>query len=376
MGEWQSVNRMSHDVEINRVYEGDNIAVLKEFPDESIDSIVTDPPYGIKFKGEKWDHGVPSPSLWAELYRVLKPGGYIIVACGTRTQHRMASGIEDSGFEIRDVLSWVYSTGYPKSQNIGAAIDKLLGHPRVIAYRDKRGNPVMSPPNTKEGVKWDGWQTNVKPAVEFWTLARKPFDKHLRPPRPFTVAENILKHGVGGLNLALFPQFTTDGGPFDTDSTRWPPNLWCDGSPPAIAQLGPGREYFPVIPPHPDDPVMEAALRLYYVPKPSISEKDFGLHDFASCESPIFNFAFQKPTEKRNTHPTVKPINLMRPLVKLVTPRGGVCLDPFLGSGTTAVACKAEKLDYVGIELDPQYCAFARARIKAENVVYDIFDYL
>jgi DNA modification methylase len=372
------VKRRFPNVERNKVYEGGNIEVLREFPDESIDSIVTDPPYGIKFMGAKWDHEVPPPALWAELYRVLKPGGYMLVACGTRTQHRMACGIEDGGFEIRDVLSWVYATGYPKSQNVGAAIDKLLGHPRVTAYLDKRGNPVMSSPNTPEGTTWDGWQTNIKPSVEFWTLARKPFAKHPSTQRPLTVAENVLKHGVGAINLELFTKFSPKQPLLDleADDSRWPPNLWFDGSALASSQLGQGAEFFPAVPASPDDPLIQEALRLYYVAKPSIAEKDFGLREFEPTKSPIFNFAFQQQPDKRNTHPTVKPINLMRPLVKLVTPRGGVCLDPYLGSGTTAVACKAEKVDYVGIELNPQYCAFSRARIKAENVVYDIFDYL
>ena len=171
------------------VYNADNMEVLKSLPDNSIDSCVTDPPYGISFMGKKWDYDVPSVELWKEVLRVLKPGGHILVACGTRTQHRMVVNIEDAGFEIRDVISWVYGSGFPKSLNIGKAIDKIQGSQReIIATRVKSSQHGFK----SDGVKhsggsspYEGWGTALKPACEFFTLARKPISET-------NIAENIL----------------------------------------------------------------------------------------------------------------------------------------------------------------------------------------
>lgn len=195
-----------------KVINGDSLEVLKTFPDSSFDSIVSDPPYGLSFMGKKWDYDVPSVKLWEEALRVLKPGGYILVACGTRTQHRMAVNIEDAGFEIRDVITWHYGSGFPKSLDISKAIDKHAGAQRRVIGINKNGATKLmeerpwnknenyggtikiTEPATEEAKKWQGWGTALKPATEFWTLARKPLSEK-------TVAENVLKHGTGGINI-------------------------------------------------------------------------------------------------------------------------------------------------------------------------------
>ena len=201
----------------DKIYLGNNLDVLKTFEDNSIDSVVTDPPYGINFMNKKWDYDVPSVELWLEVIRVLKPGGHILCACGTRTQHRMAVNIEDAGFEIRDIVAWVYGSGFPKSHDISKAIDKKLGAEREVVGKGISGtterktmfkakelgkNGADSPfggeynittPSSPQAKQYEGWGTALKPAMELWTLARKPFKS--------TVAENVLKYGTGGINI-------------------------------------------------------------------------------------------------------------------------------------------------------------------------------
>ena len=184
---------------------GDCMEGMKRYPDKHFDSMVTDPPYGWAFMGKKWDYQVPSVELWQECLRVLKPGGHALVACGTRTQHRMATNLEDAGFEIRDIVAWLYGSGFPKSLNIGKAVDKLQGNERdSIGIRDsktgkdKNTNWKCSSPrfyeDTKGTSEWEGWGTALKPAMELWTLCRKPLSEK-------TVASNVLKYGTGGLNI-------------------------------------------------------------------------------------------------------------------------------------------------------------------------------
>lgn len=194
---------------------GDCLEVLKTLPDNSVDSIVTDPPYGISFMGKKWDYDVPTEEVWKECLRVLKPGGHLLSFAGTRTQHRMAVRIEDAGFEIRDMIAWIYASGFPKSLNIGKAVDKLQGNEREVVGKtqsvqfqekgyeykgDKKGSGFNNEKYwgfgndvTKGTSKWEGWGTALKPALEPITVARKPLIG--------TVAENILTHGTGGLNI-------------------------------------------------------------------------------------------------------------------------------------------------------------------------------
>ena len=185
---------------------GDSLEVLKDFEDNYFDSVVTDPPYGLAFMGKKWDYDVPKVELWKEVYRVLKPGGHLLSFAGSRTYHRMAVNIEDAGFEIRDMLGWLYGSGFPKSHNIGKAVDKLQGNKREVVGKSKRhggGKNFSSfgesleknskPDITKGNSKWEGWGTALKPAHEPIVMARKPFNK--------SVAENVLTHGTGGINI-------------------------------------------------------------------------------------------------------------------------------------------------------------------------------
>jgi len=192
-----------------KLYNGDCMEKLKELADNSVDSIVTDPPYGIKFMNKKWDYGIPSVEHFKEMLRVLKHGGHILCACGTRTQHRMACNIEDAGFEIRDVISWIYGSGFPKSHNIGKAVDKLQGNERewvsenpnkaseeaemTSAGKCQNGR-TTHPDITKGSSPHEGWGTALKPAQEFFTLARKPLSEK-------TVAKNVLRWGTGGINI-------------------------------------------------------------------------------------------------------------------------------------------------------------------------------
>jgi len=307
-----------------KLLNGDCSEVLKEFPDNHFDSVVTDPPYGISFMGKKWDYDVPTVEVWAECLRVLKPGGHLLAFAGTRTQHRMAVNIEDAGFEIRDMIAWVYGSGFPKSHNL----------------KDD----------------WDGWGTALKPALEPITLARKPLTG--------TVAANVIQHGTGALNVDGCRVGTTEnlnGGAYcsggnrqtlagderqgaaagmfqpgktvDADFTqpagRWPANLIHDGSDEVV-------ELFPQA-----GSDSRSAARFFYCAKTSKKERGEG-----------------------NNHPAVKPLQLMQYLCRLVTPPGGTVLDPFMGSGSTVLAAKNENFNAVGIELDPEYIKIAQSRLE------------
>lgn len=212
-----------------KLLHGDCLERMKTLEDNSVDAIVTDPPYGISFMAKKWDYNVPSVEVWQEAMRVLKPGGHALIACGTRTQHRMVCNIEDAGFEIRDVVSWIYGSGFPKSLNISKAIDKAAGAEREVVGKSKGAASQnteslgkfapeydATAPATDAAKQWDGWGTALKPACEFFTLARKPLSEK-------TVAANVLKWGTGGINV--------DGCRVGTDKTgRFPANLIHDGS--------------------------------------------------------------------------------------------------------------------------------------------------
>ena len=188
---------------------GDNILSLKKLPDNSVDSVVTDPPYGLSFMGKKWDYDVPSVQLWKEVYRVLKPGGHLLSFGGTRTYHRMVVNIEDAGFEIRDQIMWLYGSGFPKSHNIGKAVDKLQGNDREVDEEKtelyKRDSEYVFSGDdetrkeykiTKGTSEWEGWGTALKPANEPICVARKPLSEK-------SVAENVLRWGTGGINVMV-----------------------------------------------------------------------------------------------------------------------------------------------------------------------------
>ena len=250
-----------------KIINGDSIKELKNFPDNYFHSVVTDPPYGLSaarnsgkkskggFMGKKWDYDVPSVELWTEVFRVLKEGGYLLSFAGTRTQHRMAVNIEDAGFEIRDMIAWVYGSGFPKSHNIGKAVDKLQGYERMIIgerkvldmtggnYKNTFDKTDKQFDITKGSSEWEGWGTALKPALEPITMARKPFKT--------SVAENVLKNGVGGINIDGCrvkgkPRTThidgnydsannkiygkREGGKLDVPQGRFPANFIHDGS--------------------------------------------------------------------------------------------------------------------------------------------------
>ena len=345
---------------------GDCLEVLASMPDACVDAIVTDPPYGISFMQSKWDYDVPSKEIWEQCLRVLKPGGHLLAFAGTRTQHRMCVNIEDAGFEIRDMIAWVYGSGFPKSQNVGKAIDKAAGVEReVIGVSNRKsvgrlgkkgssinlcekglnadGTTPLTAPATPEAQQWDGWGTALKPALEPITVARKPFKG--------TVANNVLEHGTGAINIdgcrvnAAEEDFSNvKGRPLmkinncrtDEESLngaaqqealrklkelgRWPANLIHDGSDEVTELTG-------------------DAARFFYCPKANKKDRD------------------------GSTHPTMKPTDLMAYLCRLVTPLSGIVLDPFMGSGSTGKAAMREGFSFIGIERDEEYYKIAMSRI-------------
>jgi DNA modification methylase len=413
-------------------------------PDESVHCVVTDPPYGLSFMGKKWDYDVPSVEVWQECLRVLKPGGHLLAFAGTRTQHRMAVRIEDAGFEIRDMIAWVYGSGFPKSLDVSKAIDSqdavqeqqtrryrftawvrstgvtskqideatqtnmgghyttaasqpaimtrehleacrhLLGKipewverecdirtiesealksREVIAQKDgthsKDGSGLggcavgvsqvkvtvnITAPATEAAKQWQGWGTALKPALEPITVARKPLCG--------TVAENVLQHGTGGLNVDGCRVSTTQSDRDWMESTashpnsqgnchfgstktgawtaslagRWPANLIHDGSDEVVGLFPEEQE--------------QSAARFFYCAKADASER------------------------RNSKHPTVKPLALMRYLCRLVCPPDGIVLDPFCGSGTTLEAARLEGFGAIGCELNAEYIQDCKERLK------------
>jgi site-specific DNA-methyltransferase (adenine-specific) len=514
-----------------KLINGDCIEELKKLPANSIDSIVTDPPYDLTsqkvyskqkeinelasatkrniedntcygslaggFMGKKWDGtGIAfKTEIWKEALRVLKPGGHILSFGGTRTYHRMATAIEDAGFVIRDCIFWCYGSGFPKSLNIGKAIDKKQGNKRKVIREnpnkkgrksDSKGSFVSDTllgkgKNTgvyidKGNSEWEGWGTALKPAVEPVVLGRKPLSEK-------TIVDNILKHGTGGINIddsrvgneertydltMTSGNFETTGGGKNkkqgkvTTTGRFPANLIleciCDevvegkakGSPghwsktetKGYGDFGGGSSSYEgvgvkddmktIIHTNPDCPcyvldeqsgitkgsgkptITKAGIgagllgqydgrktmptakdidvirnigdnggasryfkeiegdRIFYTAKASKSERNNGLEGFEEAPikgrdagQDIRNVPYkQRTTPIKNSHPTVKPVKLMRYLIKLITPPNGTVLDPFMGSGTTGVAAKLEGFNFVGIEKEKEYIKIAEARIK------------
>jgi DNA modification methylase len=359
------------------IINGNSLEELKKFPDNYFHSVVTDPPYGLSFMGKKWDYDVPSIELWQEVFRVLKEGGYLLSFAGTRTQHRMAVNIEDAGFEIRDMIAWVYGSGFPKSHNIG-----------------------------KKLKEWEGWGTALKPALEPITMARKPFKT--------SVAENVLKNGVGGINIDGCRVGTGGGtkcnnringecqghdnnhslgggimrhGKDTNPQGRFPANFIHDGSD-EVTGLFPytksgkttdkytKNSIFGVRKMSAQNGSEGSASRFFYCAKASKQDRNEGLEKTARKEGfedkKAGSYEFRqdgsldgKETKaNKNNHPTVKPTDLMRYLVRLVTPKNGIVLDCFMGSGSTGKACALEGFEFVGIDLDKDYCEIAKARIE------------
>jgi len=391
------------------IFHGDSIETMRQMPDNSVDSIVTDPPYGLGFMGKAWDALPPGEEWAAECLRVLKPGGHLLAFGGSRTWHRLAVAVEDAGFEIRDSIAWLYGSGFPKSLDVSKAIDKAAGAEREVigkATNGVKGLDVMNlaqgkraqlynegatydvtAPATPAAPEWQGWGTALKPAFEPVVVGRKPLVG--------TVAQNVQTWGTGALNI--------DGGRIGTDedtrrnaaggdnglngegtfkirerraedqperSGRWPANVVLDDDTAAILDQQSGvspsnrRENkglqtsgqhaglagaTPILKPGSGGPRgvddSGGASRFFYVAKAPKRER---------------------PVVDGVAHPTVKPLALMRWLIRLVTPPGGVVLDPFEGSGTTLEACLIEGFNHVGIEREADYLPLIMARLDRQ----------
>jgi site-specific DNA-methyltransferase (adenine-specific) len=360
------------------IHHGDCREVMATLDAESVDAIVCDPPYGLSFMGKGWDHGVPGVEFWTEALRVAKPGAHLLAFGGTRTYHRLACAIEDAGWDIRDCVMWVYGSGFPKSHNLKG--------------------------------KWRGWGTALKPAWEPIIVARKPLVG--------TVAENVLTHGTGGINVdgcrvgteqtvTLRSGSMGKGiyggdarvGSFANPPGRWPANVIHDGSEEvvglfpnvkagvAVKRNLDGRTYNAHqewgLKASPGDDIGFAdsgsAARFFYCAKASKADRDEGCEglpqtikqsvahgDKRHGTLPYTNEPQEmKPRPRGNHHPTVKPTALMRYLCRLVTPPGGVVLDPFTGSGSTGKGAVMEGFEFVGIEREAEYVEIAKARIGA-----------
>jgi DNA modification methylase len=416
-----------------RILIGGCVERMRELPDNSVDSVVCDPPYHLTsivkrfgsanaapaqvgktgayaraskgFMGQTWDGGDVAfqPETWAEVLRVLKPGGHLVAFSGTRTYHRMAVAIEDAGFEVRDMIAWHYGSGFPKSHDISKAIDRAAGAEREVVGRRTDGRyayefngtanrptggrsgseeaeriggfvsdkGAITAPATDAAREWEGWGTALKPATEPICLARKPLSEK-------SIAANVLKWGTGALNIdgcriatngedrsARYNGKPSLGGqgdvayagrmeqPWDAPEGRWPANLCHDGSDEVVAgfpaetvgggwnKTGTSDGYGGGIAAGKGFIDSGSAARFFYCAKASAEDR-----------------------KEYNNHPTVKPEPLMRWLVRLVTPKGGTVLDPFMGSGSTLIAADAEQFNAIGCELSPEYAAIAERRIR------------
>lgn len=365
-----------------RLFNGDSLKELKKLDDNSIDAIVTDPPYGISFMSKKWDYDIPSVDIWKECLRVLKPGGHALIACGTRTQHRMVVNIEDAGFEIRDVITWLYGSGFPKSHNISKAIDKKFGAERergAKLYTSGKGvNSVSLPqgdvfeekPSTAQAKQWDGWGTALKPAAEFFTLCRKPLSEK-------SIVDNVLRWGTGGINIDECRVEASNSDPNirknETISGGYQ-NEYVGGEEKGKLTkhhgCRPDQGRFPANLILDENINLDGAERYFYCAKASKSERNRGLEGLEGLEVHRYGAGIGEgkdpnaPTIDKNHHPTVKPIKLMEYLCKLITPKRGIVLDPFMGSGSTGVAAINLDFKFVGCELSEEYFEICKRRIK------------
>lgn len=346
---------------------------MRRLPDNCIDAVICDPPYGLGFMGQKWDQSVPGLEWAQELLRVAKPGAHCVAFGGTRTYHRLAVALEDAGWEIRDCLGWVYTSGFPKSHNVGIAIDKqagAMGH-RGVGVKHHVGQeglekPERAPPHrgiTEAAQRWAGWGTNLKPSFEPAILARKPLEG--------TIAQNVQKWGTGAINIdaARFgygdpcwvgPQVNVATAS-NYDGPNFKNQIYGNG-------MGGGAWV---------DKGGRWPANLYHCPKASRSEREAGCEGIATKtredvtgrkpDSAGANHARSGMTRHGaigNSHPTVKPLTLFRWLVKLCTPPDGWILDPFLGSGTTLLAAELEGFRCVGVEMNPEYIEIIKARFS------------
>lgn len=477
------------------VINGDNIELLKKYPNNYFDSVVTDCPYGLSkepnaeemlgawiktgylevkgsgFMGKEWDSFVPQPIFWKEIYRVLKYGGHIVAFFGTRTYDWGCMAIRLGGFEIRDCIQWVYGSGFPKSHNIGKAVDKIQGNEREeIGTSKANGIKAITKSRVEQGYRknltiantrdertldkgnsdWEGWGSALKPANEPIVLARKPLEKGL------SIAENMLKWGTGGINIDAtrigfknnldYKESTQKNQHEDfgtkpltnnnvygdysmiqpknyQPSGRFPSNFimshhkdcedcnCVDDCPIKILDEQSGESksskrgshnsrvrtlgdiYKQDRDEYRDDNTYGdkgGASRFFYVAKASQWERSFGLDEFEEkqvsdkkgnglgrvcniCKTNILKPCYCKnnewilPLNSKNSHPTIKPIELMQYLVRLVTQPNGIVLDAYAGSGTTGIACKIDGFNFIGLEISKEYTDIANQRIKSFN---------
>lgn len=372
------------------VLQGDCREVLRGLEPDSVNAIVTDPPYELGFMGKRWDRtGVAYDiGVWREALRVLKPGGHLLAFGGSRTYHRLACAIEDAGFEIRDQIMWLYGSGFPKSRDVSKAIDAEAGVVRdIIGPATRHGGGTnnvyaqdawtrdnqatmgaQTEPATEAARQWQGWGTALKPAHEPVVLARKPLVG--------TVAENVLEHGTGALNVDgcmvgtskdVSAQTGAESG-HNPNIGRWPANVIHDGSDeveaafaafgektsgrPGIKRGGNNGAAYGAESRAPGTQMSGfndtgSASRFFYCAKASKADRNDGLDG------------------EPNKHPTVKPTALMRYLCRLITPPGGTVLDPFAGSGSTGRGALLEGFKFIGIEVSEEYAEIARLRIEA-----------
>lgn len=305
------------------LHHGDCLDVLRTLDANSVDAIITDPPYGLSFMGKAWDYQLPSIEIWEECIRVLKPAGHLLAFSSARTYHRLATSVEDAGFEIRDQLMWLYGSGFPKNHNLG-----------------------------------NGLGTALKPAHEPIILARKPLQAK-------TIAANLAKYGTGGLNIdksRVPSKPLTFNTPDNTNQVegRFPANLIHDGSD-EVVELFPETTNGYIAPHHKRTNEDDSFLNALHIDPPMSST-------YGDKGSAARYFYCAKPSKKEregNTHPTIKPVKLMSYLINLITPANGVVLDPFMGSGSTGVAALNDGYTFVGIELDDEYFQIANQRLMA-----------
>ncbi len=367
------------------VVHGDCLELLPTLAEASIDACVTDPPYGLSFMGKNWDHGVPGVPFWKVVLRVLKPGGHLLAFGGSRTYHRLACAIEDAGFEIRDQIMWLYGSGFPKSHDVSKGIDKAAGAKRPVVGTRRAGitpteqekmRPITAAV-TDAARKWDGWGTALKPAHEPIVMARKPLIG--------TVAANVLAHGTGALNVDgcrvesneddenhrapsigykngfPLPTGESKGRPCENlnKAGRWPANVIHDGSAEVVegfpeSNSSEGLLY------RRESLGYESGIN-YVGRKEEIAGYAFG--DRGSAARFFYSAKADKAERISSKHPTVKPIDLMAYLCRLVTPPGGTVLDSFAGSGATGMACMREGFDAILIEREAEYVADIKRRI-------------
>ncbi len=419
---------LHYEDETVKLWHGDCIEVMRTLPDSSVDSVVCDPPYGLAntdpahvaetitrwvngerdylpggagFMGKAWDAFVPPVAVWDECMRVLKPGGHVLAFAGSRTVDLMTLGIRLAGFDIRDSIAWLYGSGFPKSLDVSKAIDKAAGAEREVVGISPHFSPgrnvdnfgvdgvsdlggqrdrSITAPATPDAEQWQGWGTALKPAFEPIVVARKPLSG--------TVAQTVLEHGTGALNIDGCRVGTNGGtrrdgkatmpndagwenmrghGVATLDSGRWPANVVLDESQAEALDEQSGESKSPPVGSVANTKGGNTIGTFAHEGRPP-SSNGHGDSGGASRFFPTFRYEAKAPQSERpkvngTAHPTVKPLDLCRWLVRLVTPPGGTVLEPFAGSGTTVEACVIEGFRCIAIEKTDEYLPLTVARI-------------